>query len=73
MTLEQRILALLDTVLRSVVYGNVLRRKTHDGPIITAKAMCLYDVIRISDKHTFSEGSNKKLSVRTYVSIGTVS
>jgi len=54
-------------------YSNVLQRKTHDGPIVTAKAMFLYDVIRISDKHTFSDGSNKKLSVRIFVSIGTVS
>jgi hypothetical protein len=53
-----------------MVYSNVLQRKTHDGTIITEKAMCLYDEIRIADKHTFSEGSNKKLSVRTYVSIG---
>jgi len=50
----------------------MLQRKIHDGPIITAKAMCLYDNIRISDKHTLSEGSNKKLPVRTYVSRGTV-
>jgi hypothetical protein len=41
--------------------------------VITVKVMCLYDVIRLSDQHTFSEGSNKKFSVRTYVSIGTVS
>jgi hypothetical protein len=67
-TMEQPKLALLNTMLHQVVYSNVLRRKTHAGPIITAKATCLCDEIRICDKHTFLEGSNNKLSVRTYVS-----
>jgi hypothetical protein len=36
------------------------------------KAKSFYAAVKITDKYTFSEGSNQKLPVRTWVIIGTV-
>jgi hypothetical protein len=43
------------------------------GPVIVEKAESFYGEISVTDKCTFSEGNNKKITVRTYVSRGTVS
>ena len=40
-------------------------------PLIIGKAQSLYAEIKITDKCTCSEGSNKILPVRTQVTIGT--
>ena len=36
------------------------------------KAMSFYDAMKITNKYTFSEGSNQKLPARTSVIIGIV-
>jgi hypothetical protein len=46
--------------------------KPMTGPMITEKVKSFYDEIKISNKCTFSEGSNKKLPLRTYISTDTV-
>jgi hypothetical protein len=42
------------------------------GTVTLHKVKSFYDGMKITDKCTFSEGSNKKLPVRTEVSIRTV-
>jgi type III secretion system FlhB-like substrate exporter len=46
--------------------------KPMTAPIIIAKGKSFYGEMKITDKFTFSEDSNKKLAVRRKVSIFTV-
>jgi hypothetical protein len=46
--------------------------KPMTGPMIIEKAESFYDEMKITDKCTHPEGSNKKLPVRTQVDIDTV-
>jgi hypothetical protein len=45
--------------------------KLVSGPMIIEKANYFYDEIKITGNCIFSEGCNKKLCVRTYVTTGT--
>jgi len=42
------------------------------GPVIIEKLSLLRNVMKITDKCTFSEDSNKKLPLRTADSVGSV-
>jgi hypothetical protein len=42
------------------------------GPMIVEKAKLFYDKMKITNKFTFAESRNKKTTIRTWVSIGTV-
>lgn len=45
--------------------------KTCDRPTIMEEVKYFYDAMKITDKYTFSGGSNQKLPVRTWVITGT--
>jgi hypothetical protein len=71
-TLKETKLTLLDKVLCQWFTAVHSKRNPMNGPVIIENAKSCYDCAKITDMFTFSEGSNKKLPVRTYVSIGTV-
>jgi hypothetical protein len=50
----------------------VFKGKPMTGPIIIEKAKSFSEEVKITDKYTSSDGCNKRLLLRTYVSIGTV-
>ena len=43
-----------------VVYSSAYQRKSGGWPMLIGKAKSFYDEMKIIDKYTFSEGSNKK-------------
>ena len=47
-------------------------KKGVSGAMIIEKAKSFYNEIKITDKCTFSEGSNKKLPVKAWVRIGSL-
>jgi hypothetical protein len=55
-----------------LVYSTVCEGKPVTGPLMIQKAKSFHNKMKITDKCTFSDGSNKKLLVRTQVSGGTV-
>jgi hypothetical protein len=70
--LKELKLAQLDIVLCKWFTAMHSEGKPMTGPMIIEKAKSFYSEIKITDKCTFAESSNKKLLVRTQVSIGTV-
>ena len=66
-----QISAIRQSVLK-LVYSNVSEEKPVTGPLMIQNTKSFHNKMKITDKCTFSDGSNKKLLVRTQVSGGTV-
>jgi hypothetical protein len=71
-TLKEPKFAQLDKVLYKWLTAMCSERKPMTEPMVIVKAKFIHDGMKITDKCTFSEGSNKMLPVRTWVSTGAV-
>jgi len=68
---KAQISAIRQGVLK-LVYSNVSEGKPVTGPLMIHKATSFHNKMKVTDKCTFSDGSNKTLLVRTQFSEGTV-
>jgi hypothetical protein len=64
-TLKEPTLVQLDKVLYKWFTAMCSEGKPVTGPKVTEKAKSFYDEIKITERYTFCEGSNKRLPVRT--------
>jgi hypothetical protein len=71
-TLKEPKLAQMYKVLRKWFTAIYSRERPVTGRVVIEKVKSFYDEVKVTDKCTFSEGSNKKLPVRTSVSRGGV-
>jgi Tc5 transposase DNA-binding domain. len=71
-TLKESKFTQLDRVLCKWFTAMCSEGKPVTEPLIIEKAQSFYAKMKLTDKCTCSEGSNKILPVRTWVTIGTV-
>jgi len=70
--LKELKLAQLDKVLYDSFIAMSSKGKLLIGTAVIENAKSFFDEMKTTNKWTFSEGSNKKLPVRTYVIIGII-